>query len=187
MSVVAWPVDSFGGDGVVHLKRCNHCRVYHPVSCYQRCRSTRDGLQRRCKPCQMAYCVKYNRERRHADPAFRNSGRVRTRLRIALKSKGAQKAATTRKLVGCSWAALMVHLESTLPPGTDAAGMVIDHVIPVHVYDFNNAEDQRRCTNWRNLQYLTREQNSAKGAKLPAPERLVELCDLWPTDWPNFF
>ena len=183
MEAVSWPVNSFRADGVVELKHCGKCKTFYPVSGYQRNRTTRDGLQHLCKPCQMALCVKYNRERRHADPAFRNAQRVRSRLGHALKAKGAQKAATTQRLVGCTWAELTAHLDSTLPPGVDSTGMVVDHVIPVVCYDFKNLQDQRRCFNWRNLQYLTQAHNGAKGANLPAFEKLAELRDLWPVAW----
>ena len=181
--VAAWPSDSFGAGGVVELKKCSKCRTWKPVSGFQRNRNSRDGLQHWCKPCKMASCAKYNLERYHSDTAFRNAYKVRRRLQSALKSNGAQKAATTQKLVGCSWTELTAHLESTLPPGADPTHMVVDHVIPVAAYDFTNTEDQRRCSNFRNLQYLTSAQNSAKGARLPEFEALAARRDLWPVAW----
>jgi len=107
----------------------------------------------------------YVRNRRKADEKFRILCRLRTRLWCALK--GANKSATTMELLGVPSTEFLVdYLEKTKVEGKDYSDGEVDHIRPCASFDLTDPEQQRECFHYTNLQWLTKEENSKKGAKL---------------------
>lgn len=92
------------------------------------------------------------------DVHFKIKKRLRTRLYIAVTSKGTIKSKKTLDLLGCSIIELKSYLESKfLPTMTwDNYGEYwhIDHVIPCSSFNLLDEEEQKKCFNYTNLQPL---------------------------------
>jgi len=107
------------------------------------------------------------KQRRRTDVNFRLTGNLRCRLRNALNRN--QKSASTLALLGCSVEQLKRHLEKQFVEGMswNNIGTVfhIDHMIPCSLFDLSDAEQQRRCFHFTNLQPLFASENMTKGNK----------------------
>ena len=101
-----------------------------------------------------------NKVRRRTDPLFLLKGRLRVRFRHALVQKNLDKRASVLSLLGCSIEELYVHLG---PKPTEDAQ--IDHIIPLAFAQ--SEEDMHKLWNYRNLQWLSREDNLNKKAVMP--------------------
>lgn len=110
-----------------------------------------------------------NKARLATDPVFKLKCLMRTRIGNHLRGKCC-KGGVTFKLIGCSPAQLADHLR-----GTGA----IDHIFPLASYDA--ATEQHKMTHWRNLQRLTRMENSDKRDQLPTQAMAKKVPrELWP-------
>ena len=98
---------------------------------------------------------------------FRMVHCLRERLRAVLRGKN--KSATTMALLGCTVEELRNHLEKQFVDGMTWTnrGTVwhIDHMWPVTSFDLSDAEQQRRCFHFTNLQPLFASENMSKGNK----------------------
>jgi hypothetical protein len=92
------------------------------------------------------------------DVYFKIKKRLRTRLYVAITSKGVIRSKKTLDLLGCSIIELKSYLESKfLPTMTwDNYGEYwhIDHVIPCASFNLIDEEEQRKCFHYTNLQPL---------------------------------
>lgn len=110
----------------------------------------------------------YMKKRRHADPSFRISSNLRTRIWHAIK--GYSKSASTTELVGCTIEELKAHLESKFTEGMtfENYGMWhVDHILPCASFDLSDPETQNKCFHYTNLQPLWALDNLRKSDKLP--------------------
>ena len=164
------------------FKFCSNCVDFHAFSEYTRNSKTSDGMQSNCKSCVRKSNVKSQARRLKTDPAFRTLHNARARIQHALKGRGA-KSARTHELLGCSTEAFQAHLDDTLPINATREECHIDHIIPCVAYDLNTPEEQFKCFNYQNQQYLLAVDNLAKSAKLPSIDVLLELKHIWPSDW----
>lgn len=118
---------------------------------------------------QLKYQVKYQRNRRRNDPAFRIRGALGSRLRIGIIWAGGTKSHRTHEYIGCSFKELRLHLEKKFRPGMtwENYGPVwhVDHIRPCASFDLTDMEQQRACFHYSNLQPLFKEENIKKGAK----------------------
>lgn len=107
------------------------------------------------------------KERLRTDINFRLANSLRCRLSNALNRN--TKSASTLALLGCSVEQLKRHLEKQFQPGMtwEKKGTVfhIDHMIPCSLFDLSDAEQQRRCFHFTNLQPLFASENLTKGEK----------------------
>lgn len=114
------------------------------------------------------YNRNYANERRKVDINFRFRMNLRNRLRLAIKENN--KSAGLIQLIGCSIAELMTYLENkfTKDMNWDNYGSywVVDHILPCASFDLSKPEEQRKCFHYTNLQPLTAEENSSKGARI---------------------
>jgi len=106
----------------------------------------------------------HKRNRYNTDEGFRILCRLRTRLAHALKGK--TKYSSTMELVGCSMEFLIDYLEKTKVEGKDYMDGEVDHIRPCASFDLTDPEQQRECFHYTNLQWLTKEDNREKSAKL---------------------
>jgi hypothetical protein len=109
------------------------------------------------------------RAKRESDPQFAMAGRLRCRLRGALRSSGAKKSDSTMRLVGCTREFLVQHIESLFAEGMSWRNKhlwEIDHIIPCAAFDLTDREQQLKCFHYSNLQPLWAELNRKKGARI---------------------
>lgn len=118
------------------------------------------------------YQNEYRRERYQTDPQFKLAVSLRNRLRkmIAKTACGTVRAGRTIELLGCSIDELRAHLESQFQPGMSwdnhsVRGWHIDHKKPCASFDLTDADQQRQCFHWSNLQPMWGAENIAKGAR----------------------
>tara|TARA_B110001452_G_scaffold121281_1_gene100649 strand:- start:330 stop:920 length:591 start_codon:yes stop_codon:yes gene_type:complete len=110
-----------------------------------------------------------NKARLKTDPIFKLQCLMRTRIGNHLRGR-CKKGGVTFKLIGCSPKELHAHLQ-----GKGA----IDHIFPLARYDA--ASEQHKMTNWKNLQRLTRMENSDKRDQLPTKAMASKVPrHLWP-------
>ena len=109
----------------------------------------------------------YRKNRYHTNSEFRARLLCSAAMTNWMKTKGGVKTSVIRKLVGCTWAHLVLHLNNN-PWGYTVGqkGIDIDHIRPVSSFVlFNNPIEQRTCMNWNNLQLMPLNENrGVKGA-----------------------
>jgi Uri superfamily endonuclease len=94
--------------------------------------------------------------------------KVSDRIRKALKAGYGNKSKSCFHYIGCSVPHLRQHLEAQFTDGMtwDNHGeWHIDHIKPCASFDLTDAEQQRECFNYTNLQPLWAVDNLTKGAK----------------------
>ncbi len=102
------------------------------------------------------------------------SERLRGRLRRALKNgrnNGATKLVSAIELVGCTPEQLIAHLQAQFRHGMtweNYGDWHIDHIRPCNSFDLQDAEEQKACFHFTNLQPLWGRENILKGDKLPS-------------------
>jgi hypothetical protein len=104
----------------------------------------------------------------HLDERIKN--RLRSRLGQAVKEY--VKSASTMDLTGCSLVDLKQHLESKFQPGMTwdnygRGGWHIDHVVPCVSFNLADADQQKKCFHYTNLQPLWELDNLKKGSQCP--------------------
>jgi len=108
-------------------------------------------------------------QKRHKTNTQSRLGRLlRMRLRDTLKTQNSKKTNKALFLLGCSIAFLKSHLENQFRDGMswENHGIVwhIDHIRPCASFDLTNAEQQKCCFHYSNLQPLLAGENLRKGA-----------------------
>jgi len=120
---------------------------------------------------------KYKNERRKRDPNYALTCVLRARLSGALR--GQAKAASTMALLGCTVGELRQHLEKQFTEGMSwtnrGTAWHVDHILPCSSFDLSDAEQQRRCFHWSNLQPLFAFDNLSKGDKLMYDRKWTEV------------
>jgi len=112
---------------------------------------------------------KRRKHRRDTDPQYALKERVRSRIRIALKSARTSKSQKTIDLIGCSYSFLKEHLENQFRDGMAwdrPYSFHIDHVRPISSFDLNDSDQLKAACHWTNLQPLYPEENLRKGTKI---------------------
>lgn len=103
-----------------------------------------------------------NRAKTH--PEFRIKVALRNRLRQCVKY--GFKADHTLNLLGCSFEYFIAYLESKFQDGMTLENYGkwhIDHIRPCSSFDLTNAEEQKKCFHYKNLQPLWAKDNLVKG------------------------
>lgn len=113
-------------------KKCSKCTITHPLICFAKCGSRRDGLQSVCKNCHKAFLKKWyqknktkvaensadwvarnperNREYKRKwtkdrytnNPLVRLKDNLSTQIRFSMRSAGSRKSKRTLEYLGCS-------------------------------------------------------------------------------------
>jgi len=114
----------------------------------------------------------YVRARVARDPVYATMRRCSNRLYMAVKNKGFKKMGKTQALVGCSWAALVAHLNNnTRGLKVGDKGVDIDHIRPMSSFsNLHTLEQQQRCMNFNNLQLMKKHENRNVKSDLWNPE-----------------
>jgi hypothetical protein len=99
----------------------------------------------------------YKKYKRATDINYRLKHNLRNRLNDAIKRKYT-KSESTLKLLGCNVVSLRTHLESKFLPtmSWNNYGTLwhIDHILPCASFDLSDAEQQKKCFHYSNLQPL---------------------------------
>ena len=113
----------------------------------------------------------YRKARRETDPAYAINGRMRGRLREALKRAGTSKGGRSwSSLVGYTVEELRLHLEAQFLPGMSWKNMhlwEIDHIVPLADFDIKEVGDKEFRAAWSlgNLRPLWTPNNRSKSDK----------------------
>lgn len=185
-------------------KICSTCHSEKDLSEFSRDRSKPDGLCYVCKECNKRRSEQYrkspaNKEslkvgfrkyakttkghvvRRKVQNKLRSKQTSQKRIehnmrvRIANGLRSVPKSQHTIQLIGCSWVALKIHLESLFQLdmtwnnyGKGEGKWSVDHIRPLTSFDLTSSEQQKQCFHYTNLQPLWYMENSRKGGKYAA-------------------
>ena len=110
--------------------------------------------------------AKYQREKRATDINFCIAGRLRSRIKSALK-RDSKKAASSERLLGCSLEELRIRLAGQFTKDMTWEKFMkgeihIDHIKPCSAFNLVNPEEQKECFNFKNLQPLWAKDNFIK-------------------------
>lgn len=86
----------------------------------------------------------------------------------ALTRQNIKKSARSEELLGCSIEEARIHIEQLFEPGMsweNHGEWHIDHIRPCCTFDLANADEQRQCCHYTNLQPLWAADNLSKGSK----------------------
>ena len=113
----------------------------------------------------------YRKQRRKVDPKFKLTHNIRNAIGRSLK--GSKNGSHWELIVGYTLKQLKKHLEKQFIEGMTwktygINGWVIDHKIPISVFNFKTPEhsDFKRCWALKNLQPMWAKENMKKHAKL---------------------
>jgi hypothetical protein len=110
---------------------------------------------------------KRKKERYKSDPNYKLKSNMISRTNLALKEN--KKSGRTEELLGCTIDYLKIYLESKFEEGMnweERSKWHIDHIRPCSSFDLSNAEQQRLCFHYTNLQPLWATDNIKKSAKI---------------------
>ena len=149
--------------------KCIVCEETKPHTEFNSCNQNKNGLRQTCKKCISKKGGKRDFMTRYLnDINLRLAHCLRTRIRHAVNSQNVSKNNRTPELVGCSVADLKVHLESKFTDGMtweNYGDWHIDHIRPCASFNLEDADEQKKCFHWTNLQPLWAIDNIRKGAK----------------------
>ncbi len=129
-----------------------------------RIRRQRNELTDEQKARRSRWQYEYKLRKMESDPLFRIKEILRHRLRNAVSAYGKGKKRTSKEY-GIDLMAIARHLGPC--PG-EKKDYEIDHIIPLAAFDFSDDEQIRKAFAPENHQWLLKEQNRKKGAKLPS-------------------
>jgi hypothetical protein len=148
-------------------RQAETCRRYRERNVDKRRKSAREWAQR-----NRAKGMARFRERYATDPAFNIAIKVRRRIHMALRSgyAGKRRAGSIIELLGCSYEQLKQHIERQFIKGMTWEGcfngsIELDHIRPCSSFNLTDAEQQRVCFHYTNLQPLWAKDNLIKAAK----------------------
>lgn len=123
-----------------------------------------------CASCRRLGRLRYSR-RIQEDENFVVLAKLRGTIWYGIiRSKGAKKAHSAEKILGCTIAFARKHIEKFFAPGMTWQNRKlwhIDHYLPCNAFDLTDERQQRLCNNWRNLRPMWKKDNLVKGNKLP--------------------
>jgi hypothetical protein len=111
----------------------------------------------------------YISQRLKTDKQFKIGRHLRRSLLAALKRQSSNKAYKTTELLGCTISDLFKYLESKFLTGMTwenhgLHGWHIDHILPCAFFNLTNADEQKKCFHYTNLQPLWAENNLHKNS-----------------------
>lgn len=101
-------------------------------------------------------------------PENRLKHNLRRRIREILFQTKTRKVSRAMELLGCDLAFLRAYLEAKFVPGMtweNYGAWHVDHVLPCARFNLADADEQRKCFHYTNLQPLWARDNLSKGAR----------------------
>ena len=114
----------------------------------------------------------YHRDKYATHGEFRVAIASRGALRRFLNTTGGTKSGHTEELVGCTWAALIAHLnDNSYGYYVGQPNIHVDHIRPIASFSLSNGPiAQHEAMNWNNLQLMWGTDNISKGSHYNAEE-----------------
>lgn len=133
----------------------------------EKAKKTASEYRKRVRPVLSAR----QKERYNNDPQYRIRMVLSKRTSLALGAAGTKKTLSTLKLLGCTPADFVKHLEKQFQSGMTLdnygkRGWEIDHIIPCAHFDLMKEEEQRVCFHYSNLRPMWKKENQSKGASV---------------------
>jgi hypothetical protein len=131
--------------------------------------------RRECDKRNRKKITAYQARRLRTNPVAALIDRLRKRLwkslHCASKNAGHKlsKAGSILPMIGCAPNQLIEHLGKDLWAQRHKRQLAVDHIWPCSMYDFSKPEEQFKCFNYRNLQLITKHENSVKHNRPPSP------------------
>jgi len=163
-------------------KKCTVCDIEKNATDFY-LHKTKGTIRAECKLCtslwrkenyqqNREYVIKqtnqYKVNKMNTDIAFKFERRLRSRLYSAFVSKTQVKKQRTLKYVGCTSDFFKKWMEFQLYDGMTLENYGewhIDHIRPCSSFDLTNAEEQKKCFYYKNLQPLWAKDNLVKSDK----------------------
>ena len=138
-------------------------RKFYSIEKNRKHKNKKQNKRRAIKMKDPIYRENYNKKRRE-----KLEDKCRSRIKNALGGK--LKYSTTKKLLGCGFKQVQVHLEKQFDDfmtwqNKGRYGWHIDHKIPIASFDLTSPVDQHVCFWYKNLQPLWAKDNHAKKDK----------------------
>lgn len=160
-------------EAAVQMRVCSRCNERHPVTFYNRDRTSPDGLYPQCKNCSRRACKRVYRKYHDRHVEMKRAWKAENRERHRQINRRWQKASPDKVREGT--ARYRARLARATPPWCDTElidfirsecpkGWHVDHVHPLAGENFCGLN-----VPW-NLQYLPAEVHWLKGAKLPVEQ-----------------
>lgn len=165
-------------------KRCSACLVLKPVKEFPRAakRAIHCLVKSECRQCERKRADRWrannierarkteresSKRRRLTNVQYRFSQNLRRNVREILETHNDKNSNLVRKIIGCSSAQLIAHIESLFKPGMSwdnhsRTGWHIDHKTPCSKFDLTKPEERMACAHWSNLQPLWAAENINK-------------------------
>lgn len=174
----------------LHKIKCQY-KECGKVFTYMKSSSSAGGLPSHCSPkCSKAKYAKStkgrnkiarrSKVRRQTDIEYQLQGRIRHRVREALKNEVRGRVRRKRgrpieDIISCSLKDLKRHIEKRFTKGMSwkvfmsGNGYIhLDHIKPIASFDLTKESEQKKCFHYTNLQPLWAKDNLSKGAKIAA-------------------
>jgi hypothetical protein len=152
-------------------KKCNNKIHYQNHKSYYLAKGDNRRSDPKLQDSFREYNRKWIRDKRANDIQYKIKGSLRNRMFQALK--GIAKSKGTEKLLGCSWAEFMTHIESQFTEGMNWENYGkgndkwnLDHIIPLAAFDLSIPENQEKASHFTNLQPMWQTDNFKKGDKI---------------------
>lgn len=111
--------------------------------------------------------VRYKAQRRKIDPFFKFTGKLRTLIRLEIKSGGFTKRSKTFQILGCTFEEFRAYFEPLFRTGMtweNHGEWHIDHIVPMATA--KTKEEALKLNHYTNLRPLWATENLKKGARV---------------------
>lgn len=118
------------------------------------------------------------KERAKTDIVFILSGRLRHRIRCAIKRQFTSKSHSTIELIGCTFEHFKNYFQRLFTKGMNwdffMKGKIhIDHIVPCSKFNLTDPTQQKACFHYKNLQPLWAFDNLSKRDNVIVPTQMV--------------
>jgi len=177
-------------------KNCPKCNIIKSVDDFYKSKNAKDGRYNICKICELERKKIYyqeNKEKRyayernkyHSDETVRIKKILRSRLNMALTSKGVKKCKSIIELSACNLDFFKKWIQYQYEEITNneinwddfKKNYHIDHLIPCSSFNLTDIEEQKKCFHWKNIQILTKNDNLKK-SNLIISQELIDKHNL---------
>jgi hypothetical protein len=123
----------------------------------------------------LAWLRDYRRRKLLTDPAYKARLAMRRRFYMAIRNQVYDgwniRSGEAVRLLGCTMAEFVLHIESLWLPGMDWSnwsrdGWHIDHIVPLSAFDLADESARATACHYTNLRPLWAKDNLAKGSKV---------------------
>ena len=158
-----------------NIKFCKCCNEIKEVKEFNKNIIAKDRLQSYCRQCQKEKKKTWEKENRNKRNEYKRnynlvekkkSSNLRSRLYTALRRfTGTKKETKTLQLIDCSLEHLIEWLNQTKKyyvPENYTGQIDIEHMIEFQSVDLKYPKNHYKIMSWRNIRYMTHEENNRK-------------------------